>query len=112
VWAVSSTNDWVLEEGLRDFGIPAGGMLCTRVAVENGILTSRLLDVPSGAGKAAALERAGVRRPDLVFGNSIHDAAMLRLARIPFAVNPTEALTEEAVSRGWNIYLPPQPQAA
>ena len=31
----------------------------------------------------------GVTAPDAVFGNSVHDAAMLAIARRAFPVNPT-----------------------
>lgn len=106
IWAVSSTNDWVIEEGVRDFGIPPERVLSARVAVENGFITSTLLDVPTGEGKALALERVDRARPDVVFGNSIHDAAMLALARTPFAVNPTPALLEIAAERNWPVYIP------
>ena len=44
-------------------------------------MTNELLDVPTDEGKVAALARVGVGEPDAVFGNSVHDAAMLRIAR-------------------------------
>ena len=33
IWAVSSTNDWVVEEGVKRFGIPAERVLAARVRV-------------------------------------------------------------------------------
>ena len=39
IWAVSSTNHWVVEEGVKLFNIPAQRVLAARVAVENGIVT-------------------------------------------------------------------------
>ena len=106
IWAVSSTNNWVIEESVRDFGIPPERILSARVAVENGLITSTLLDVPTDDGKALALERVNRVQPDAVFGNSIHDAAMLSLARAPFAVNPTPALLEIAAERNWPVFIP------
>ncbi|HWG16627.1 MAG TPA: haloacid dehalogenase-like hydrolase [Acidobacteriaceae bacterium] len=108
LWAVSSTNDWVIEEGVRRFDIPADRVLAARVAVENGIVTDRLIDVPTDEGKAASLARIGVTAPHAVFGNSIHDAAMLEIARPggSFPVNPTPALLELAASRRWPVYYP------
>jgi len=112
IWAVSSTNDWVIEEGVRRFGIPATRVLAARVAVEQGIVTDALLDVPTDEGKAASLARAGITAPHAVFGNSIHDAAMIELARGAngsngsFPVNPTPALIELAATRHWPIYYP------
>lgn len=106
IWAVSSTNNWVIEEGVRDFGIPPERVLSAQVAVEDGLITSTLIDVPTDEGKALALERVGRAKPDVVFGNSIHDAAMLALARAPFAVNPTPALLEIAAERNWPVFIP------
>jgi phosphoserine phosphatase len=106
LWAVSSTNNWVIDEGVKDFGIPPERVLCARVEVLNGRITSNLIDVPTDEGKATSLEQAGVSRPDVVFGNSIHDAAMLEIARQAFPVNPTPALVEIAQLRNWPLYYP------
>jgi phosphoserine phosphatase len=106
IWAVSSTNNWVIEEGVRDFGIPPERVLAARVAVVNGRITSTLIDVPTDEGKALSLQRVDRAQPDVVFGNSIHDAAMLAIARAPFAVNPTPALVEIAVERNWPVFIP------
>ena len=112
IWAVSSTNDWVIEEGVRRFDIPANRVLAARVAIENGIVTDTLLDVPTDEGKAASLARIGVTASHAVFGNSIHDAAMLQIALSSdgrngaFPVNPTPALIELAGTRRWPIYYP------
>jgi phosphoserine phosphatase len=44
--------------------------------------------------------------PDAVFGNSVHDAAMLAIARGAFPVNPTPALVERSAQEGWPVYYP------
>ena len=106
LWAVSSTNRWVIAEGLRDFGIPQERMLAAEVRVAKGIITSEIVDVPTDEGKAAALKRVGLLNPDAVFGNSIHDLAMLEMARNPFPVNPSPALLEAAAKHGWGYFLP------
>jgi phosphoserine phosphatase len=106
LWAVSSTNKWVVSEGVRMFGIPAERVLAAEVAIENGIVTSRLVDVPTDEGKATALKRVGLARPDAVFGNSIHDLAMLEMAANPFVVNPSPALKEAAAKHGWGYFVP------
>ncbi len=106
IWAVSSTNQWVIEEGVRRFNIPAERVLAAQVAVENATVTDRLLAVPTDEGKVAALQQAGVSTPDAVFGNSVHDAAMLAIARQPFPINPTSALIERSAREGWSVYLP------
>jgi phosphoserine phosphatase len=106
LWAVSSTNRWVIAEGLRDFGIPAERILAAEVRVKDGMITSEIVDVPTDEAKATALKRVGLPHPDAVFGNSIHDLAMLELARCAFPVNPSPALVEAAAKKGWGYYGP------
>ncbi len=43
LWAVSSTNNWVVEEGAAAFGIPVERVLAATLAVEDGLITDRLL---------------------------------------------------------------------
>jgi phosphoserine phosphatase len=106
IWAVSSTNNWLIEEGVREFGIPPERVLAARVRVKDGVITSELLDVPTDEGKALSLERVGVASPDAVFGNSIHDAAMLAIAKRAFPVNATPALLQIAGDKGWPVFYP------
>ena len=106
IWAVSSTNDWVIEEGVRELGIAPDHVLAARVRIADGLVTNQLLAVPTDEAKVTALHQAGVHAPDVVFGNSVHDAAMLAIATRPFAVNPTPALAAHAQQAGWPIFLP------
>ncbi len=106
LWAVSSTNRWVVAEGVRDFGIPAERILAAEVRVRDGLITSEVVDVPTDEAKAAALKRVGIARPDAVFGNSIHDLAMLEMARCAFPVNPSPSLIDAAAKHGWGYYRP------
>lgn len=106
IWAVSSTCDWVVEEGMRRFEIPPGRILATRVAVVEGFVTHTLIDVPTDEAKVASLARVGIHSPDAVFGNSIHDAAMLAIARRAFPINPTPELVQHSAHEGWSIYFP------
>ena len=106
LWAVSSTNKWVVAEGVRPLGIPEERVLAAEVKVAAGLITSELLDVPTDEGKAAALARAGLKRPDAVFGNSIHDLAMLEMAAKAFPVNPSPALLEAAARHAWGYFRP------
>ncbi len=110
IWAVSSTGNWVIEEGVRALGIAPDRVLGASLQQsQDGIVSSSLHDVPSGEGKATALRRIGLHTPDVVFGNSIHDAAMLALARAPFAVNPNQGLQTLAAERDWPVYFPALP---
>jgi len=116
IWAVSSTNDWVIEEGVRRFNIPANHVLAARVEVTNGLITDNLLHVPTDEDKVEALRRVGItsgdHAPDAVFGNSIHDAAMLSIARTQnnvqgaFPVNPSTDLLTRAAREAWPVYYP------
>jgi len=109
LWAVSSTNKWVITEGVRQFGIPEERVLAAEVRIESALVTTDLIDVPTDEGKAASLRRVGLARPDAVFGNSIHDLAMLEIARKAFPVNPSPALLAACGERGWGYF---RPQAA
>jgi phosphoserine phosphatase len=106
LWAVSSTNNWVIEEGVKRFGIPASHVLAAQVRVANGLITSELIDVPTDEAKASALVRVGVPHPDCVFGNSIHDEAMLKIAKHAFPVNPTPGLLQSAAENNWTVFYP------
>lgn len=106
VWAVSSSNQWIIRTGMRSFGIPQDRILSAEVAVENGVITDRLIRVPSGPGKPEALRAALTSPPDCAFGNSIWDREMLAMSKHPFAINPSPALKNIAVAHGWTVYQP------
>ncbi|HEY6490757.1 MAG: haloacid dehalogenase-like hydrolase [Terracidiphilus sp.] len=106
LWAVSSTNKWVVTEGVRPLGISEDHVLAAEVAVKGGRITSQLVDVPTDEGKAASLRRVGLAQPDAVFGNSVHDLAMLEIARHAFPVNPSPGLLEAAARHGWGFFRP------
>src|SRR5207248_1072610 len=105
-WAVSSTNEWVVRAGVRRFGIPAERVLAASVYVENGFATGKLREVPTDEGKVASIRMHIPRQPEVVFGNSVHDEAMLELARRAFAINPNPDLAATARKRGWTSYMP------
>jgi HAD superfamily phosphoserine phosphatase-like hydrolase len=106
VWAVSSTNEWVIREAMKQFGIPKEKILAAAVEIENGLITDRLVRVPSGIGKPKAILEVVGRPPDTAFGNSRWDTEMLQIARYPVAVNPNPDLEEVARQRGWTVYWP------
>ena len=108
IWAVSSTCDWVIEEGVKRFNIPANRVLAAKVAAVDGLATDRLLDVPTDEGKVASLHGVGITAPDAVFGNSVHDAAMLAIAQKggAFPVNPSADLLKRSANEGWPVFYP------
>jgi phosphoserine phosphatase len=110
VWAVSSSNQWIIRSAMRYFGIPQNRILAAEVAVENGTITDRLIQVPSGPGKVEAIRSAlkspPDHRPDCAFGNAIWDCEMLAMSKHPFAINPNPDLREIALASGWTVYQP------
>ena len=106
VWAVSSTNDWVVEAGVERFGIPPDRVLAACIEVEDGRASDRLSRVPTDELKAVAIREVIGRPVDAVFGNSIHDLAMLEIARLPFCINPSPDLEVVAKEKDWPIYFP------
>jgi phosphoserine phosphatase len=106
VWAVSSSNEWVIRAGMRHFGIPESRILAAKVEVDNGVVTDRLIRVPSGPGKPQALREVVKKKIDAAFGNSRWDADMLAMAQHAFGVNPNPDLELTAREKGWRIYFP------
>ena len=106
VWAVSSSNEWIIRAGMKQFGIPESRILAAAVEIENGIITDRLVRVPSGPGKTLALRDVVRKEIDAAFGNARWDTEMLAMAKRAFAVNPNPDLEITARQRGWTVYFP------
>ena len=106
VWAVSSTNEWVIREAMPHLGIDPKKILAAAVEIENGMVTDRLVRIPSGIGKPKAILEVIGRPPDVAFGNSKWDVEMLEIARYKVAVNPNPDLEALARQREWTIYWP------
>jgi HAD superfamily phosphoserine phosphatase-like hydrolase len=106
LWAVSSSNEWVIRAGMKHFGIPESRILAAKVEVEDGIVTDRLIRVPSGHGKPEALREVVMKEIDAAFGNSRWDTEMLAMAKHAFAINPNPDLEGVARQRSWRIYFP------
>jgi HAD superfamily phosphoserine phosphatase-like hydrolase len=106
VWAVSSSNEWVIRAAMRHFGIPNSRILAASVRVDNGTITDQLIRVPTGEGKPNAIREVISGPLDAAFGNSKWDAEMLALAAHAYAVNPNPDLEALARKRSWRIYFP------
>lgn len=106
VWAVSSSNQWLIRVGMRRFGIPPERILAAEVAVNNGVVTDRLIRIPCGPGKAEAIREKVGGSVDAAFGNTRWDAEMLQMARHPFAINPTSDFEQFARKNEWAVYFP------
>jgi HAD superfamily hydrolase (TIGR01490 family) len=106
VWTVSSSNEWVIRVGMKEFGIAENRILATQAELEDGIVTDRLVRIPNGPGKLQALREVVGMKVDAAFGNSRWDTEMLASAGHPFAINPNPDLEATARARGWTIYFP------
>jgi HAD superfamily phosphoserine phosphatase-like hydrolase len=106
VWVVSASNEWVIRAGMKHFGIPENRILAAKVEVDHGIVTDRLIRVPSGAGKPQALREVVKKEIDAAFGNSRWDLDMLAMSKHAFAVNPNPDLESAAREHRWRIYFP------
>lgn len=106
VWAVSSSNQWLIRVGMRRFAIPPERILAAEVAVNNGVVTDRLIRIPTGPGKAEAIRKDVGASVDAAFGNTRWDAEMLQMARYPFAINPTSDFEQFARKNEWTVYFP------
>ena len=107
IWAVSSSNEWVIRAGMKQFGIPDARILAAKVEVENSLLvTDKLVRVPSGPGKTQALREVAKKNIDAAFGNSRWDDDMLAASTHAFAINPNADLETMARERGWTVYFP------
>lgn len=106
VWAVSSTNEWVIRAAMRHFGIARDHVLAAAVKISKMRVTGRLIRIPSGDGKPKAIRKAIKKKLDVAFGNSRWDADMLAVAGHPFAVNPNPDLEATARERNWTVYFP------
>ena len=106
LWAVSSTNNWVVEAGASRFGIARDHVLAASVHADNGRASDRLLRVPTDELKAIAIREVIGKPVDAVFGNTVHDRAMLEMATHPFCINPNADLEQVAREKNWPIYWP------
>jgi HAD superfamily phosphoserine phosphatase-like hydrolase len=106
VWAVSSSNEWVIRAAMKHLGVPEEKILATKVELDDGIITDRVVRIPSGPGKPKALREIARKEIDAAFGNSRWDTEMLEMAARAFAVNPNPDLEAVARQHGWTVYFP------
>jgi HAD superfamily phosphoserine phosphatase-like hydrolase len=106
IWAVSSSNEWVIRAAMPQFGIPQDRILAAKAELDNGVVTDRMVRLPSGPGKPKALREVAGKNIDVAFGNSKWDFDMLAHATQAFAINPRPDLEAMARERGWTIYFP------
>jgi HAD superfamily phosphoserine phosphatase-like hydrolase len=102
---VSGTYQPVLEAFAARLQAEAIG---SPLEVVNGQLTGRLSGpINVGAQKVSSLKAHGVTKLEAAFGDTLPDAAMFEMARIPVVI-PTDANLEKlALERGWRVLRQP-----
>ena len=107
LWAVSSTNKWVVSEGVRDHSASPKSA-CWPPKSKSSMASSPANSsmFPPAPQRPQRFAASAFPHPDAVFGNSLHDLAMLEIAAHPFPVNPSSALLEECAKRGWGYFRP------
>ena len=68
--------------------------------------SDRLIRVPTDELKVVAIRKHIGQPVDVALGNSVHDQAMLEMAKYPLCVNPNDDLEQIARERRWPVYWP------
>jgi HAD superfamily phosphoserine phosphatase-like hydrolase len=102
---VSGTYQPVLEAFAARLDAEAIG---SPLEIVNGKLTGRLSGpINVGIQKVSSLKMHGITNLEAAFGDTLPDAAMLELARVPIVI-PTDAKLETlALERGWKVLREP-----
>jgi putative phosphoserine phosphatase/1-acylglycerol-3-phosphate O-acyltransferase len=114
VAVASSASKYQIEPVARDLGIEH--ILCTRVEVEDGILTGRLAGpMLWGEPKAASVRefaRANNidRHASYAYANGAEDVPFLASVGNPSALNPHPGLAAAARSQGWPVLTLREPR--
>lgn len=116
-WVVSASNQWVVEAAAPLLGLDPSHAVGIRVAVDDGRLTSRVLEpVTYKAGKVTAVAKFIGRDPTLVTGDSFGDVELLASAlHVGLVVQhdyTDPALLSLARSAGWIVQPLPLAQGA
>src|ERR1700730_16698310 len=67
VWAVSSTNEWVIRAAMQHFHVPDENVLAASVQIDEGTITDRLVRPSSGPGQPRAIWEIIKPLPDAGF---------------------------------------------
>lgn len=104
---VSAATPYQVEPVARELGIEH--VMCTRMEVQDGIFTGRIVDPPVWGDGKAIVARELIEQfeldPELSFfyTDSHEDLPLLELVGKPRPLNPDEALLELAKDRGWPV---------
>ncbi|MCL2824048.1 MAG: haloacid dehalogenase-like hydrolase [Polyangiaceae bacterium] len=93
-WVVSASPNFMVQAGVALLGIPPDRVIGARPGVCDGRFVPWLsTQIPFGDGKVRALDVAtGCGRIVAAFGDELFDLQMLKRARVPVAVGPSQRL--------------------
>jgi len=101
-YAVSASNQWIVEVGAEYLGIPPWRVVGIKTRVDNGVITTDIEPpVTFGPGKVEAILAATGGRPAVAMGDSVNqtDREMLESAVLPIAVEPNQARVPYVLAR-------------
>lgn len=115
-WVVSGSTRWIVQEGVKHFGVPANRVIATSVDVEGGLLTDLISHgiVPYRAGKSQLVKKLIETAPLFGVGNTYWDKELIETAsELGLTIsseNPDEVnyeseqkLRELAEQKGWLV---------
>jgi len=106
VWAVSSTNDWVVRAGVRRFGIPAEHVLGASVHIQDALPRTGWCAYRAARAKPRRSEKSCAATWMYALGTPSMMPPCWRSPAIAFAVNPNPDLEKMAQQKGWKVYWP------
>lgn len=104
---ISAATPYQVEPVARELGIEH--VLCTRMEVQDGHFTGRVVEPPVWGNGKAIVARKLIEEFELdpeqsyFYTDSHEDLPLLELVGNPRPLNPDEALTEMAIDRGWPV---------
>jgi len=103
VWIVSASHRWIIQAGAPHLGIEPDHVIAISAVVKDGLITGEVIEpVPFREGKVDAIRALIGRTPNVVFGDSVNDVPMLKIATtLGVTINPKEALARLASENHW-----------
>jgi phosphoserine phosphatase len=80
VWVVTASPRWIVQAGVKGFGIQPDRVIGTSVVVEKGRLTDKVEQVPYRAAKAKLIQSVIGQKPSFAAGNTYWDKEMMVIA--------------------------------
>jgi len=102
-YAISASNQWIVEIGAEYLGIPPWRVAGVRARVEDGVITTEIeAPLTYGAGKVDAIRALAGGAPAMAMGDSVDatDRELLESALLKIAVEPKPSRLGFVLARG------------